>query len=307
MTDFKLQVEEDVLRIASDGTSNETIKILPQVSAHDISLVPCILGVFKKCLQSKVRNFIIDLSKVPELPPSFVVLLFELTASARRTGGNVTIINLSENAKADLEEFEPLSYLKITMEPPQELPQKQTPLKKAAATFDVPKSQPVSRPVLASDVTLLPERHFYDIEIPSRATELYRACEFVTDLALRAGYFEAEVNKIKIAVYEGCLNAIEHAYHSDPNNKVRVTVEITADQFIIAVIDYGIGFRVDNSLEFDINDVIIKRMSGGMGLMIIKRSMDRVQYKVDEISGNKLIMTKRRAKSSTPAFPSSTN
>jgi anti-sigma regulatory factor (Ser/Thr protein kinase) len=130
------------------------------------------------------------------------------------------------------------------------------------------------------------------MEIPSKVENLYKVCDFVTDIAREMGFTQEVIGKIKIAVYEGCLNAIEHAYHSDSFRIVKVVVKRYMKKIVIRVIDQGIGFDVDEKGSFDIVKAANARHTGGMGLHIIKSSMDEIAYERDPGVGNQLIMVK---------------
>lgn len=249
----------------------KTVKLRPLVSPRDISLVPCILQEFESEFKRKTRTFIIDLEKLLELPPSFIVLLFEMTARARRVGGDVKIINLTREARKNLYNFNPFDYLA-------EMSNEEDTHSAASQ-----KENPSSR--------IEPDGSEKFITIPSTVETLYQATDFVLEVAEQMGFPEAELSKIKIAVYEACLNVIEHAYHSDPTRFIQLSVESKDKRLRIAVYDRGKGFQVKND-EFDVVDAAQKRRTGGMGLHIIRRSMDEVRYEMDLIEGNKLVMIK---------------
>jgi serine/threonine-protein kinase RsbW len=115
----------------------------------------------------------------------------------------------------------------------------------------------------------------------------------VVMISRRLGFSENEVNKIKLAVYEACLNVVEHAYHSDPTKSVRIAVYQTPQKMEIQVIDQGDGFEATHE-SFDVMAAAAARQTGGMGLHIIRRSMDEVSYERNTAEGNKLIMIKHK-------------
>lgn len=132
----------------------------------------------------------------------------------------------------------------------------------------------------------------YRLRVKSKNESLYKICDFVTKLALKAGIEEREVGKIKVTVYEACLNVIEHSYHSDPDEWIVVTVQIKKPELIITIQDWGESFKFDDKKIYDVEQAMHERKTGGFGLYIIRRSMDDVSYKTDPINGNRLILTK---------------
>ncbi len=132
----------------------------------------------------------------------------------------------------------------------------------------------------------------FQIRVESRASNLYQLCDFVTVHAVQAGISEKEIGKIKIAVYEACLNVIEHAYHSRPDEWIELEVGYSPDKFTIFIKDQGLSFAMKPPTAYDVQEVMDKRRSGGFGWHIIQRSMDNIEYHPDLVNGNRLIMVK---------------
>lgn len=264
-------MSNEIVRLTPAG--DHSVILTPIGSVHDISFIPGILSAFEAQARQQARRFTIDLQHVPELSPSLIVLLLELTARARRRGGDLDLIHLNDRAQQDLTSFDLLGYLHLS----------------------TPDAEPGSAAQPAGLVSANGNREgtkdLSAIELPSRADVVYKACDFVVAASRRLGFSENEINKIKLAVYEACLNVVEHAYHSDPTKIMRVTVQEEAQRLVIQVIDRGDGFEVSND-NFDVMAAAAARQTGGMGLHIIRRSMDEVTYQRNSHEGNKLIMIK---------------
>ena len=261
------------------------VRITPSGSMEDISLLPAVLSLFEKELRKQHTCFIFDAHHLPLLPPSWIVLIYEMTARARRRGGNLCIVNLQERAVNDLYNFRADDYLCF---------------EESELTLGMQDALPPLEPrALQARLAGTPRKSSKEkentghVEIPSRVDMLYRACDFVLETAQRMGFPESELSKIKISVYEGCLNAIEHAYHSDSTRQVKVEVTQSNDRLIIRIIDHGDGFEVKSDEDFDAAAAAAARKTGGMGLHIIRRSMDSVRYVRNRENGNMLIMEKR--------------
>jgi len=147
--------------------------------------------------------------------------------------------------------------------------------------------QEIEAPAAAED-----EKKF-SLRVESQATNLYRLCDFVTAHAFAAGVSEKDIAKMKIAVYEACLNVIEHAYHSRADEWIDIHVRYSPAHFMIVIQDYGLGFEMKPSKDYDVQEVMAERRSGGFGLHIIRRAMDSVEYIPDAINGNRLVMIKQ--------------
>ncbi|MDZ7359739.1 MAG: ATP-binding protein [candidate division KSB1 bacterium] len=133
----------------------------------------------------------------------------------------------------------------------------------------------------------------FELRVESRIDNLYRLCDFVTAHAFTAGLSEKEISKMKIAVYEACLNVIEHAYHSRPDEWIDLRVRYSPERFMIIIQDNGLSFKMKPPKDYDVHEAIDERRSGGFGLHIIRRAMDSVEYLPDTVNGNRLVMVKR--------------
>ena len=278
-------MENDLVTASPVGFSGRIVKLIPKGSERDGKFLSELLRIFENCLKQNISYFIIDMHFFKDLPPGTIVTLLEITSRARRKGGDVFLINISRMARNNLLTFNPSSYLASTSD-------EETAAAECEDRMQYEKGyssqQPSFRYYMPSPAMNM--RHD-SIEIPSRVESLYKACTFAVDFARRMGFSDSDLNKIKISVYEACLNVIEHAYHSDPAESVKVDVEQFSDKLIITILDHGQGFQAEER-EFDIMDAAMKRNTGGMGLHIIRRSMDEVNYKVDPFLGNRLVMIK---------------
>ncbi|MBR0295226.1 MAG: ATP-binding protein [Bacilli bacterium] len=85
--------------------------------------------------------------------------------------------------------------------------------------------------------------------------------------------------QIRLALDEIITNVVSYAYESD-DGEVEIRYEINDDpHFItISVIDSGKPFDPLNIEEPDINAAAEERRIGGLGLFIVKKTMDEVSY-----------------------------
>lgn len=279
-------MENDLVTASKLGYSGKIVKLTLKGSERDSDFIPELLRTFENCFKQNVLYFIVDLRFLKELPPATIVLFLEMTARARRQGGELYLTNIGRLARNNLLSFNPSSYLATSSD-------EETAIMECEDRIHFERNQYYHRHSYAANFSRPPTLFLKpdSIQIPSRVDSLYKACNFVVDFAKNMGFSQSDLGKIKIAVYEACLNVIEHAYHSDPSQVVKVDVEQAADKIVISVIDHGSGFQV-NDYDFDILDAVMRRSTGGMGLHIIRRSMDEVNYTQDPLLGNRLVMVK---------------
>ncbi len=257
---------------------NNGLKFIPLPNVSDFQLPIALVSLFEKYEKDGFRFFAIDLKNMQRLSDDFIVLLLEMTARLRRRGGDLTVMNLHYTLLEDMLTFNAKKYLAVA---------------KDEATAPAPRQ--VGADIPQAEKKLNPKpigKTVNRIEIPYNEDDVYKACDFVLSHASTMGFPETEASRIKIAVYEACLNAIQHSRKMSPGDKVSIEVETLENKLQINIYDRGTGFDPEKTNEYDVTEAASHRKTGGMGLHIIRRAMDEVNYEVDRLNGNKLIMIK---------------
>jgi serine/threonine-protein kinase RsbW len=110
--------------------------------------------------------------------------------------------------------------------------------------------------------------------------------------ARAAGLDDHTVHQIQVAVDEACANVVEHAYCGMPPGDMQVTCSLSSDRIVIRVRDWGHSFEPALVAEPDISAPLEERDLGGLGLFLIRRLMDDVQFTFDPQKGNEVLMVK---------------
>ena len=251
----------------------------------------------------------INLEKI-KLPPSrFIAALIKATCQARRMGGEIKLVNLQPSFRINLVTFSPRTFLSIeTLEEyafadfgETFIHQNEFDINEninAATSFShgneqAPKSNKSElknqdQGNCAQALALAQDR----IRVQSKAENLYQICDFVLENAEKAGFDIRERGKIKVTVYEACLNVVEHAYFSNPDHWIQVWVGFDKEKFVIVIQDWGESFKFDPSRPYDVEQAVKDRRTGGFGLHIIRRTVEEINYISDPKHGNRLILAK---------------
>lgn len=94
------------------------------------------------------------------------------------------------------------------------------------------------------------------------------------DLETFAGDREALAYHLNLVLTEATINAIKHANYNNPQDTVRITIQIQENAVIIKVYDHGQGFDLEAVPLPDFDHP----QEDGMGLFFIKSLMDSVTY-----------------------------
>jgi serine/threonine-protein kinase RsbW len=121
----------------------------------------------------------------------------------------------------------------------------------------------------------------------------------IVDLARRAGFPPAATAQIEMAVDEACSNAMRHARPAAPPARTAADEDvISLDAFAdgagltVTVADGGEPFPFERTGAIDLDAYLAERQPGGLGVYIIKRFMDEVEYRHRPETGNELRMRK---------------
>jgi serine/threonine-protein kinase RsbW len=146
-------------------------------------------------------------------------------------------------------------------------------------------------------VTQQPQHTDLILDISSRTDLLGEVRTFVTDAAKTFGFSADDIAKIELAVDEACTNIIKHAYHNDPAGHIRLAITSAAPEgqpvrFIITISDHGVAFDSGAYRMPDMSQYFQKPRRGGLGIVLMKKLMDEVDYAAEPDAGNAIRLVK---------------
>ncbi|MBF9253318.1 ATP-binding protein [Pontibacter sp. 172403-2] len=86
-------------------------------------------------------------------------------------------------------------------------------------------------------------------------------------------------NQIVLAVDEICANLIIHANHEDPTKFISLTIDLPKDMIRFEISDNGLAFKRSEYKEPDIGEHIKVGKKGGVGIALVNRIMDKVEFR----------------------------
>lgn len=140
---------------------------------------------------------------------------------------------------------------------------------------------------------------FVTLHLPCRYSYLRMIRQSVTDMSARAGLSEFQAAQLEMAVDEACANVIEHSYGgeagaaSNPDHPgLRINLMQCKDRVVIEIFDRGSGFGFDAHRVIQPEEYLSDQRQRGLGMFIIQKFVDDVQYERGTSSGNCLRLTK---------------
>jgi serine/threonine-protein kinase RsbW len=113
------------------------------------------------------------------------------------------------------------------------------------------------------------------------------ARDAVAAFARRLGLSAAQIDDLKTALCEACINAIEHGNSLKPDLRVQIICSFDNDRLVIEVCDQGVCRFMPKGEPLS----IVEKLAGlgplrGMGLMLISQLCDEAGFVAHEEVGN---------------------
>lgn len=124
----------------------------------------------------------------------------------------------------------------------------------------------------------------YNFKAPCSKKKLRAIRDFIGKNLKKHDLDEIEINMIVLAVDEVCANLMIHSHSCDPTQSLELTMLIDAQKqgVTFEIIDSGSSFNILNYREPSIEEIINKKKKGGLGLMLVKRIMDNIEFKTSQ-------------------------
>jgi anti-sigma regulatory factor (Ser/Thr protein kinase) len=123
-----------------------------------------------------------------------------------------------------------------------------------------------------------------DFSLPSIEGNERLAMQHVADAVADLGLPTDKLEKLKTAVAEATMNAIEHGNENDPDKNVDIRVEATADTIRVTVVDLGGEREASPSVTPDLDLKLAgEQTPRGWGLFLIKSMVDELNVSTDGV------------------------
>lgn len=130
------------------------------------------------------------------------------------------------------------------------------------------------------------------VHIPARMGSLKNIRNFIAQIGLKYNLSSSDLYAFKASVDEACSNIIEHGYGFN-DGSITAKAIISDHSLTIEIIDQGKTFNPNTLTKPDLQDYVQNGKKGGLGIFIMRRLLDEVDYQKTE-SGNVLRLTKYR-------------
>ena len=125
---------------------------------------------------------------------------------------------------------------------------------------------------------------------------LGEVCDFVTMCAKKCDLNETQVYAVQLAVDEAATNIVEHAYRGRALDEFEITCEELPEGFQVVLRDRGQVFDPASIPQPLLNVPLEELRSRGLGVFLMRKMMDVVEYEFNPEDGNILRMVKKKGR-----------
>jgi serine/threonine-protein kinase RsbW len=103
-------------------------------------------------------------------------------------------------------------------------------------------------------------------DFPADTSVLERIGEIAAEIGEKAGFNEAEIADIQLALDEACTNTIIHGLKCDPSHTFQLVIEWKQDEIELVIYETGTPYNPVLIEDPDITAPLEKRPVGGLGI-----------------------------------------
>jgi serine phosphatase RsbU (regulator of sigma subunit)/anti-sigma regulatory factor (Ser/Thr protein kinase) len=132
-----------------------------------------------------------------------------------------------------------------------------------------------------------------EITIPAQMSYMGQVRDFIEHIGSKYKYPDKIINSYKLVIEEACTNIIRHGYRDIKGGEISIKAIIRQQSLTIVILDQGISYDPRQAQTPDLEKYIQIGKKGGLGIFMMRKLMDDVQYNITS-RGNELRLTKQR-------------
>jgi serine/threonine-protein kinase RsbW len=131
-----------------------------------------------------------------------------------------------------------------------------------------------------------------ELVVKSTTDNLALIRDFTKSAAQKCGFTEETIDKIALAVDEACTNVIKHAYKFSPEGDIIVNINVNHSKMTVSITDHGSNFDPSLVPEPDVKKYYRQHKIGGLGIYLMRKLMDEVNFNSVAGSKNQVVLVK---------------
>jgi anti-sigma regulatory factor (Ser/Thr protein kinase) len=132
-----------------------------------------------------------------------------------------------------------------------------------------------------------------NIVLQNNLDELERLNQLVEEFGEAQGLHVEEQYAIYLCLEEIVTNIINYAWPEGGQHEIQVALQVNEQQISVQISDDGMPFDPTQMAEPDTNKPAAERQIGGLGIHLVRQTMQQMEYQRD---GDKNVLTLRKAR-----------
>lgn len=133
------------------------------------------------------------------------------------------------------------------------------------------------------------------IRLDATLEQVEAARDFVADMAQKLALSAQQVHDLELVVTEALTNVVEHAYGYAEGEAMELQVSAENGAFTIVIRHDGKDFDPGAQADPVMQEYLAQRRVGGLGLYLMKKLMDEVEYGTDPEGRRVIRLVKHQA------------
>ncbi|MFH1039364.1 MAG: ATP-binding protein [PVC group bacterium] len=131
------------------------------------------------------------------------------------------------------------------------------------------------------------------IRVPARLENLEKLVDFIIGCLECSGVPQPAISDIHLAADEACTNTITYAYPAGERGDIELSCAVSGGTITVTIRDWGVPFNPLQAPSPDIGLDIEDRPIGGLGIFLMKKFSDRLEYR--RVDGSNLLTIIKKA------------
>ena len=132
----------------------------------------------------------------------------------------------------------------------------------------------------------------YSFELKNDLSELENLCQNCEDIGRSINVSDKSIFEMNLALDELFTNIISYGFNDLREHIIKISITVEGDQLEMRIEDDGIPFNPLESKTPDFQCGIEYCKIGGLGIHLIKKLMDDLQYQ--RVAGKNILVLKRK-------------
>ena len=118
----------------------------------------------------------------------------------------------------------------------------------------------------------------FNLKVYCEKTRLKDIRNFISEKLKAYVHDDLEINQMVLAVDEICANLIIHSNYCNANEAINLEVFVEKDGVTFEISDEGEKFDIKKYKEPSVEEVVQTKKKGGIGLLLVNKIMDKVEF-----------------------------